>query len=197
MNTQFQKPDSLGDLIGSTPTGWYNNPTALLSVTCPTFFVLRDVIYEQILVTDIVSGLWSDNSGNFKTISYNGSTTGDNPWYVIHDDGIYNYGISNGGPDAIVIPARTGSSTRFLWYCYTTSNPVYNALTSKTVNFYSYYTGQYNTGGVPSYTGQTTLNFPGTALGSLPSDYMQQVYNIGYIVINDSNYDFHLQISWS
>ena len=197
MNTQFQKPDSLGDLIGSTPTGWYNNPTALLSVTYPTFFVLRDVIYEQILVTDIVSGLWSDNSGNFKTISYNGSTTGDNPWYVIHDDGIYNYGISNGGPDAIVIPARTGSSTRFLWYCYTTSNPVYNALTSKTVNFYSYYTGQYNTGGVPSYTGQTTLNFPGTALGSLPSDYMQQVYNIGYIVINDSNYDFHLQISWS
>ena len=197
MNTQFQKPDSLGDLIGSTPTGWTNNPTAILSVTYPTFFVLRDVNYYQILVPDIVSGVWSDNSGNFKTVSYNGSTTGDNPWYVIHDDGIYNYGISNGGPDAIVIPARTGSSSRYLWYCYTASNPVYNALPNKSVIFYGYYTGQYNTGATVTYQGQTTLNFPGTALGTLPSDYSQQVYNIGYIQINDSNADTHLQIAWS
>jgi hypothetical protein len=197
MNTRFQRPDALGDLIGSTPTGWPNSSAALLSVTYPTFFVLRDVNYYQILVPDIVSGLWSDNSGNFKTVSYNGSTTGDNPWYVIHDDGIYNYGISNGGQDAIVIPARSGSSSRYLWYCYTTSNPVYNSLASKIVRFYGYYTGQYNTGATVTYQGQTTLNFPGTALGTLPSDYAQQVYNIGYIQINDSNDDTHLQIAWS
>jgi hypothetical protein len=121
MNTQFQKPDALGDLIPSS----VNIPNATLQTVYPTFWLAKSGDAPPVS-SDIVTGLYSDNSANFYSVN---SVSGTALCSGFSND-LFSRGTSP--TDHVVsFQVQPYGGSRHLYYAFSHLNPGYIAATSK------------------------------------------------------------------
>ena len=186
MNTQFQNPDTFGDLIKSYPTGWSNSATATYTTVYPTIWVTGDSLSSSPLSTNIVTGLYSDNSANL--IATN--TTGTQIASGFSND-LFTQGDS--GTHVVSFTISSYPTGRMFYYCWSTKNASYNPAKS-TPNIWFRSVGS-------AYWGAVTTTASGTVIikttDSPVSGGGSETYNFVGLPLGGGGNGVDVQIFWS
>jgi hypothetical protein len=122
MSTQFQSPDVFAPSpIVVNPTGWTNNSVATLSAQYPTFWIVKDNLSTSPASSDIVTGTYAANSGNFVATNVSGSLTASG-----FTNGLFINGSATDHQVSFTVNSYT-VDTRMFYYCWSIKNINYNS----------------------------------------------------------------------